>query len=345
MKVSPQTLLWSFPAWFFFGVCNFLIGVSNIIPVDEWAVVGVLWLSCGVMGLAPAEFFRRKHGTVFFQSEQPLLDGPPHAKLSFKVKVITVLGGIFVGFSQLMMKWAFALAPAESGPLCAVISADTLVVSTFCHFVYRERMNTKQGASIVVIVLGLGVMALSSQSGGSEGSFATSLLSLLMSVFGMLSFAFCVLAIRIGCMENLAAWSGFAVRMLTVGGFGVTVFVYSACTAGWPTGAKAVEWLYPVGAGVAQAAGVFCVNMALKQPNTGIANAIFGCNSVLVLVLNIFVFHLLPNVSNSIGMALVVAGVAAISLVQDDDPTGKSCVQWSPVAHLASPVPAFRVDG
>lgn len=321
MKVERGTLIWAFQAHFFFGLCNFLIGYSNSIDANPWAVVGVLWFTSGVVGLAPAAHFYQARGGLFFsQLSQDLLEDPsckPPAISTF-VKFVTIAGGLCVGFSQLLMKTAFGILPAEMGPLTAVISSDTLVVSTFCHFVYQELLSYRQAACIVSIVVGLCVMALG--SGGSSGPDGASGLqqaeAYLYALFGMFLFASTVLGMRIGFMAGLAAWSGFVVRMITVLGCGVISFAYAVWSDGVPQ-VPLLAWSAPVVAGLCQAAGVFCVNKALQYPNTGIANAIFASNSVMVLVLNTAVTRLLPSLWSLVGMAIVVASVAGISLLQD----------------------------
>lgn len=318
MKVETGTLIWSFPAHACFGIQNFLIGYTNQLAIDKWATIGALWFVSGLTGLAAALRFVPQQRSLFF-SEPLLPDTEKVGPITAKVKLVTILGGFCVGFSQLMMKAAFGRAPSLSGPLCAVISSDVIIVSTFCHFVYHELMNLKQVAAVLSIVTGLCIMAVcsaGSSSAGGDESQETPIVAFGLSLLGMVSFACAVLAIRVGCLSNLAAWSGFVVRMLVLLLIGSLAFGYSVLTAGWPV-ADLKEWGAPALAGLMQAGGVLCVNKALQFPNTGIANAIFASNSVDVLLLNLLVFGLVPDMGSLAGMCIVVVAVAGISLMED----------------------------
>jgi len=72
---------------------------------------------------------------------------------------------------------------------------------------------------------------------------------------------------------------------------------------------------------------VICVNNALEHASTGVSNAIFACNSVLVLVLNAVVCGLVPNASNLLGMFIVICGVAVISSEEPDDGSSGSILE------------------
>jgi len=246
---------------------------------------------------------------------------------------VTILGGLCVGFSQLMMKESFGLAPSMSGPLCAVISSDVIIVSTFCHFVYSELMNWKQVTAVMSIVTGLGIMAVSSGSHSGIGpAAADSILAFALAVLGMIFFANAVLSVRVGCLGNLAAWSGFVVRMLVMLVIGAAALTHSVMKVGWPnTGLGALA--APAAAGVLQAGGVLCVNKALQYPNTGIANAIFASNSLDVLVLNFVVFGLVPSGGSLVGMSVVVAAVVGISILEGTEPEPS----LETPKHVASP--------
>lgn len=329
MKVARETLLWSFPAHALFGICNFLIGASNSLPIDNWAVIGYMWMGSGFIGLLVGLYFYRREGAFFFT--EPLLGDdkfetfrPPIA-ITAKVKLVTIFGGLCVGISQLLMKQAFALAPRDAGPLTAVISSDVLIVSVFCHFVYRELLSAKQGSLVLAILVGLVLMELLPSGGAASeadvagestpGEQLAEFAAFGISVAGMVSFAAAVLAIRVGFAGGLAAWSGFVVRMLTLLAIGIIAFGYSVLTNGWPSAAL-IAWVGPTGAAVSQCGGVLCVNKALQYPNTGIANAIFASNSVTVLLLNAVFFGLVPGAGGLIGMLVVVGSVAGISLVE-----------------------------
>lgn len=315
MKVEAGTLLWSFPAHACFGICNFLVECLNQLAIDEWATLGALWFVSGLTGLAAALHFVPQHGSMFF-SEALLPDMEKAEPITAKVKVVTILGGFCIGLSQFLLKLAFEQAPSLAGPLCAVTSSEVILVSAYCHFVYHELLNLMQAAAMLAILTGLCIVAVCSSTASGEESQEEPLVAFGLSLLAMVSFACAALAIRIGCMGNLAAWSGFVVRMLVFLLIGSVAFAYSVLTAGWPA-ADLTDWGAPALAGLVQAAGVFCANKAMQFPNTGIANAIFTSNSVDVLLLNWLVFRLVPDTGSLAGMCIVVIATAGIALIQE----------------------------
>jgi drug/metabolite transporter (DMT)-like permease len=323
MKVERGTVLWSLPAHVCFGLQNFLIGYTNTLDVDDWAVVGALWFSAGFLGLVASVYFYRQVGMFFFSDDSlldaSLLGDDEPFMITPWVKVVTCVGGAAVGFSQLMMKMSFAMDPPETGPLCAVISSDVVIISTVCHFVYKEYMNRAQAGAILVIVSGLAIMGKASQASTSDGgSVGDAVIAFGIAILGMVGFACAVLSIRVGCLGRLAAWSGFVVRMLVLLVIGAMAFAYSVFTVGWPT-LPWNMWLVPIFGGLCQAGGVLCINMALQYPNTGVANAIFASNSVFVLILQAIVFGEFPSTIKLVGMCCVVLGVSSMSLLEDRD--------------------------
>lgn len=315
MRVERKMLLWAFPAHVCFGLQNFLIGYSNQLTSKEnnWAVIGILWFVSGVVGLAATFVFYATRGEVFFAESSGT-----GQSISCFIKLATISGGLFVGLAQLMMKFSFALAPEETGPLCAVLCSDVVIVSTYCHFFCKELMNSQQKLGVMAVVTGQMIIAnFSAKSSATVVSRPDqTLLAYGLAVLGMLSFAACVLAIRIGAIGGLAAWSGFDVRMLVLLVLGSFAFTYSCMTVGWPYMSSGA-WMCPIVAGLAQAIGVFCLNKALQFPSTGVAIAICASNSVMVLILNVVICGLVPNTPSLIGMGIVVSAVAGMSLIKE----------------------------
>ncbi|EER16615.1 hypothetical protein Pmar_PMAR018153 [Perkinsus marinus ATCC 50983] len=238
VKVSPYCVGWSVISNVTFGLTNFLISYTNVGGIDPWAVIGWIWFTSGLIGVLTGIYFWFKIGRVFFTAEylehalgkiqsRPnsdpevgqseyvyLCDGEkiypqPHLKeISLRAKLLTLVGGMCVGLSQLMMKWAFATDPAASGPLTAVISSDILVIGVYCHFVYNEKLTWSQAVAILVVLGGLVVMGASFDSG-----VGGSALGFLYAILGMLSFAASIVCIRSSCIDGIDAWSGFIGRM------------------------------------------------------------------------------------------------------------------------------------
>jgi drug/metabolite transporter (DMT)-like permease len=249
---------------------------------------------------------------------------------------ITLAGGLANGFSQYMMKESFQLDPADSGPLCAVFTSDVLLVSVFCHYVYHERLSMTQVAAILAIVGGLCVMVAEEYDVEPSSEFDP-LRAYIYAIFGMVGFAAAIISIREGCRNGLDAWSGFNARMLVLLGLGIFAVAKSVSVHGWPE-ATLMDLAPAVAAGFLQAAAVVCVNKALEFASTGISNAIFACNSVLVLVLNAVVCGLVPNASNLLGMFIVICGVAVISSEEPDDGAGLLELSAKPGVELRTPL-------
>ncbi|EER16007.1 conserved hypothetical protein [Perkinsus marinus ATCC 50983] len=326
VTVSPKCVAWSFLAQITFGIVNFLISYTNVPGVDPWAVIGWIWLTSGLIGLLVGIYFWWNIGAMFFTDEQlkaaetyRQLDDqllpqelPPN-RLTLGAKILTIIGGMCVGWSQLMMKWAFATDPKSTGPLTAVISSDIIVVGVFCHFVYKERLSAMQVLAICIVLSGLVVMA--AFDGGSSGKF----MGFIYAILGMLTFAASLLCIRQSCRDGMAAWSGFIGRMGVMFFMGLiallyTVFTHSFFPEDWSLWAQMYIW--PQVAGISQAIGVLALNYALMYPSTGPVNVIVASNSIIVLALNFFLLGLIPTTSKLVGMVIVICGVSLIILWQ-----------------------------
>lgn len=345
MKVERGAILWAIPCHLFFGICNFLISLTNKDPVDSWAVTGVLWTATGSIGIPMFIYHYRRKGALFYvEDEDQVKDKNPTGTTSCKVMAITIIGGFCVGFSQLMMKLAFGLAPSSVGPLTAVISSDVIVVSIFCHFVYRELLNRKQAIAVMFIVAGLATMGLGGSGEADNTSVDVIAAEHMVPAFGfglcgMASFAAAILSIRVGCGEYLSPWSGFTVRMLVNAVMGVLAFVYSLCTAGMPS-FVGYWWIWAILAGLSQAPGVLCLNNALTYGNTGVTNAIAASNSVTVLILNMVICQLFPSILSLVGMFFVVFAVTGMSLLDgggEEDAVDKPTPRPSLTAIHMSP--------
>ncbi|KAF4664120.1 hypothetical protein FOL47_005285 [Perkinsus chesapeaki] len=326
VQITPQCVAWSFLAQITFGIVNFLISYTNVPGVEPWAVIGWIWLTSGVIGIVVGIYFWWHIGAFFFTDEQlkaaetyKKLDDQllpqelPPSRLTFGAKLLTIIGGMCVGWSQLMMKWAFATDPKSTGPLTAVISSDIIVVGIFCDLVYKEKLSKMQIFAICIVLSGLVVMA--AFDGGSSGK----LMGFVYAILGMLTFAASLLCIRQSCRDGMAAWSGFIGRMGVMFFMGLIALIYTACTHTffpenwklWPD-----MYVWPQVAGISQAVGVLALNYALMYPSTGPVNVIVASNSIIVLALNYFILGLIPSTSKLVGMAIVIIGVSLIILWQ-----------------------------
>eukprot|EP00929_Paragymnodinium_shiwhaense_P013805 TRINITY_DN121657_c0_g1_i1.p1 TRINITY_DN121657_c0_g1~~TRINITY_DN121657_c0_g1_i1.p1 ORF type:complete len:365 (-),score=102.72 TRINITY_DN121657_c0_g1_i1:284-1378(-) len=237
--------------------------------------------------------------------------------LKLWVKLITIATGIVHALGEYFMKEAFAAAPSEIGPLSAFVSSEALVVAVFSHFVYNEYMNFRQSLCVTSIAIGLTIIGvgLARSPDLMEEGLSQKMIAFSFATGGMLCFAGVVLGMRMSLRNGVAPWSGVVVRFVVEFIMGTIAIVASFISEGLPEiEVNFMVWMYPIMAGLLQAVGMVFVNKALKFPNTGVANAIYSSNSIVVLILGVLVDHLYPSSLSLIGMGFVVAAVAGISL-------------------------------
>ncbi|EOD10316.1 hypothetical protein EMIHUDRAFT_248471 [Emiliania huxleyi CCMP1516] len=240
---------WSSGACALFGLQNYLIGATNSMPKDDFCrTVGLLWLSTGTCGVAL--LLRRPSRGVFYCDSHE--HGGPPQRIGCIPKLATLSGGLALATAALFMKLSFAADPDAQGPLCSVVCADVILVSLLCHFFYDERLSRAQWLSVAAVFAG-----------------------------AMVSFGASVFSVRIASAGNLAASSGFIARALVMGKAAVPLLL----RASWD-GADRISIGLPLICGLLQAGGVYAINQALSVgPYTSMSIAIFGSNSIVVLLL------------------------------------------------------------
>lgn len=320
---------WSAAACVLFGVQNYVIGFTNSLPDDDFArTVGLLWLATGVCGLALLS--RRPSLGIFFTDadesrfspslSQGLLFEDEAPSLTWTTKAVTVAGGLAIGGAQLFMKASFAQDPIAQGPLSSVVCADVILVSVVCHFAYDERLSLIQWLAVALVFGGLIVMA-----GLFDDSAAVSALGFGYALLAMVCFGLSVLSVRVAAVGGLSASSGFIARTICMGCAGLVMLLF----ADWQW--SAIESIaLPLFCGMLQAAGVYTINAALAVgPYTSISIAIFGSNSLVVLLLAAAVDGHIPPPSALAGMALTAAGCISVSLAASDAPDTDSNTEGS----------------
>eukprot|EP00929_Paragymnodinium_shiwhaense_P042338 TRINITY_DN21924_c0_g1_i1.p1 TRINITY_DN21924_c0_g1~~TRINITY_DN21924_c0_g1_i1.p1 ORF type:complete len:408 (-),score=34.83 TRINITY_DN21924_c0_g1_i1:443-1588(-) len=233
------------------------------------------------------------------------------------VKLVVISTGVLHALGEYFMKEAFAAAPSEIGPLSAFVSSEALVVAVCSHFVYREYMNFRQCLCLMGIAIGLSIIGVGSahSEGLVDADLTQKLRAFSFATAGMLSFAGAVLGMRTSCRQGVALWSGVVVRFVVEFLMGIAAIVASFINHGLPDiEVEAMVWMCPILAGLLQAVGMVFANKALTYPNTGIANAIYSSNSIVVLLLGVLVDNLYPSPTSLLGMGFVVAAVTGISL-------------------------------
>ena len=314
-------IAWSLSACLLFGVQNYIIGYTNSLPGDDfYRTIGLLWLTTGACGLALLAT-RPKLGVFFTDADESQFDAslsqsllktdlaaPP---LMYSSKLVTVAGGLAIGGAQLFMKLSFAEDPVAQGPLSSVVCADVILVSVLCHFFYAEHLNLVQWCSVATVFVGLVIMA-----GLFDDSGAVNALGFAYAIAAMLCFGASVFSVRVAAVGGLSASSGFIARTLISGLAGCVLLLGAA----WEDfGVANIVW--PLICGLLQAAGVYTINKALSVgPFTSISIAIFGSNSLVVLLLAAALEGHVPSPTALVGMALTAAGCVSVSLAARGKP-------------------------
>mmetsp|Transcript_39661 Transcript_39661/g.132219 ORF Transcript_39661/g.132219 Transcript_39661/m.132219 type:complete len:351 (+) Transcript_39661:25-1077(+) len=308
----PVAILWSSIACFLFGVQNYAIAYTNSLPGDDFCrTVGLLWFFTGVCGLGALA--RHPLHRIFFSEAEAKpglaesLIAPEAGPVTLLSKTATLGGGLAIGMAQLFMKLSFGADPDAEGPLASVICADVILVSVLCHFVYHEYLNAAQWGSVALVFAGLITMAGVFDGGGGT---SVSPVAFSLAFAAMISFGASIFSVRVAAVGGIAASSGFIARTLILGAFSVPLLI----AARWDS-SSVLGVLIPSSCGFMQAAGVYSINEALSVgPYTSISIAIFGSNSLVVLLLAAIVEGHVPALSALVGMALTASGCVIISL-------------------------------
>lgn len=317
-------LVWSFNAFLFFGLANYLIGYTNETGADFYAACGLVFIGSAFYSTLQLPAMLRKHGSIFFLPpasplEEPLVGAA--LTIPWWAKFWTLFGGVAVGSAQVFMKLAMNSDPVDSGPLCSVVSSDVLFVAVFCHFVWGEKLSLPQSIAVLGVFVGTTLMATGdSKVHGATIPQGDVLTGIFWAACACVGFGSSVICIRASYMGNLDGTSSFTARVLAIGVCGLVFLAISFATGGFertmlPLSERAWVWAICIVAGIFQAWGVYGVNKALAYPITGVCIAIFGSFSIVVLVCKAIELQTLPNHQKLFGMAVSIASCASVSLL------------------------------
>ena len=288
----------------FFGLTNFFLGTisekSFGDPSASAKAAMVLWLGCGLLGLAGAACLALS-GRGF--------SGLP-GKNSF---LMPAAAGIALAMGMLLLKTSLAANPLAKGPIVAVTSSNSLVVALLAWVFVKERLSLGQWAGFLVIVAGIVLISLG--GGGRAHLGAVGLAAAAMLLFGVTNFLLKLAGER-GCDSVAAA----VVLWLAVGACGML-----AATRHWlvrsefPRQARPeLTWLALL-AGIFLALGMLAIKKAVTLGQAGPASAVSGSNAILVSLLDLVVLgHWLPFLKLA-GMLVAVAGIVALALAPPQD--------------------------
>ncbi len=294
-------LAWSLAAMTCFGATNFLLGYiaekSAGDPAASVKAAMVLWLGCGLLGIA---------GAAHFICSGRGFSGLPRPRFL----LFPVAAGVFLALAMLMLKASLAADPLAKGPIVAVASANSLVVALLAWAFIREKLVSWQWAGILTVVAGIVLISL---DGGGRARFgALGLAIAAMLLFGITNFLLKLAGVRGGDSLTVAV-----VLWLAVGACGLlAVAWHGSFGAGFPAlGSPALTWLALL-AGIFLALGMLAIKRGVTLGPAGPAAAVSGSNAILVSLLDLGILgHWLPPMKMA-GMMTAIAGIAALALAR-----------------------------
>lgn len=299
-------LAWALASLLGFGITNFILGyISERSAADPGASMRaavVLWLGCGLLGVAGAAWFKlTRRGFSGMPGRRPFL--------------LPVVAGITLALGMLLLKSSLAANPLAKGPIVAVTSSHSLVVALLAWAFIRERLSPGQWAGLALIVAGIVLVSLGGGGRAQLGAVALALLAMLL--FGATNFLLKLVGKRGSDSITTAV-----VLWLAVGACGV-----AASGGHWLARGEFPVPAHPALTGLALLAGAFLalgmlgIKKAVTLGQAGPAAAVSGSNSLLVAALDFAVLgHWLPLLKIA-GMLTAVAGIIAVALAR---PPGKA---------------------
>ena len=284
-----------------FGATNFLLGfVAEKSAADPGASVKaamVLWLGCGLLGVAGAVLLKAT-GRGFSGMPDRRSYGAPFA------------AGVALALGMLLLKSSLAANPLAKGPMVAVTSSNSLVVALLAWAFIRERLSSGQWAGLAVIAAGIALVSLSSGGRAQLGALALAVAAMLL--FGVTNFLL-KLAGRSGCDSLTAA----VVLWLAVGACGVMAVAGRWLgQARFPALAAPLFTLLAFLAGATLALGMLGIKKAVTLGQAGPASAVSGSNALLVSLLDLAVLGHWLSWLKLAGMLTAVAGIVVLALAR-----------------------------
>ncbi len=300
-KPSCAWLAWALASMAFFGATNFILGYvaerSSGDPATSVKAAMVLWLGCGLLGIA---------GVAYFTLTGRGFSGLPRERPLF----LPVAAGVSLALGMLLLKASLAANPLAKGPIVAVTSANSLVVALLAWAIIREKLAPGQWAGILTVVAGIVLISLG--GGGRAHLGAVGLALAAMLLFGVTNFMLKLAGARGGDSLTVAV-----VLWLAVGACGVLAVAWRGLAgSGSPALARpALTWLALL-AGALLALGMLAIKKAVTLGPAGPAAAVSGSNAILVSLLDLGVLgHWLPPLKLA-GMLTAIAGITALALAR-----------------------------
>lgn len=282
-----------------FSVTNFLLGaISELTHGDVQASLSapiVLWIGMGVVGLVTSLRWLAS-GRGFAGLPAPVLGR------------LSAIAGITLAGGMLALKLGVAADPDGRGPIVAISSANSVIVALLAWRIMRERLTVRQVCGMAVVVAGLVALALGAGSRASLRGVAFGLVA--MGLFGVTNTLVKWIGTRgaDSITATVVLWLGGGA--VGVGGLVLTMASGRGLAGLTSFGPIALAFL----AGLALAAGMYCIKRAVTLGPAGPATAIGGANALVVTALDWLIFGRIPSPLKIIGMALALTGIALLAL-------------------------------
>jgi drug/metabolite transporter (DMT)-like permease len=304
-KQSRSWLHFALAALFFFGATNFILGfISEKNAGNPDASINaamILWLGAGILGLA---------GACCLKISGRGFSGLPRENHF----VLPVIAGVTLALGMLLLKISLAANPLAKGPIVAITSSNSLVVTLLAWGFLREKLSPGQWAGFFITVAGIIVLSLSGKAVGQYGAVFYAVIAMIL--FGLTNFI-----LKLAGEQGSDSVTAAVVLWLSVGACGLLAFAWR-----WLEKSHFPDLQTPFLDGLALLAGIFLalgmlgIKKAVTLGQAGPASAVSGSNAVLVSLLDYGLLgHWLPSLKLA-GMLVVISGIVALALAK---PVGK----------------------
>ena len=292
-------ILFAAATFILFGLTNFILGyigeASGNNSDTSISSIMLLWTGMGILGVI-----------VLFS---PVITFGK-VKESFKKKTAPtgMLAGITLALGMFTLKTGFISDPGSKGPIVAIASANAMFVAFAAWIFLREKLSRKQLLGMVIILSGISLIALGSNSSASFRGIAFGISTLIL--FGTTNYLLKYAGHKGGdpLVITTLLW-------ISAGCFGITSLAVSILSG---RGLKGLDDPLLISlslmTGLILGLGMLTLKISLKRGPAGPAIAISGSNAVLVLLLDLLVFGHFPSLIKTTGMIIVLTGIIMISL-------------------------------
>lgn len=302
MSTKPRFPIWvayALGSFLCYGITNSLLGAlvewSHKNPNTPITAPFVLWITMGFVGVVSA---------VLFKTTGRGYKGIPSRKFVW----IAAAAGVTLSAGMLTLKLGLAGDPSTRGPVVAITSGNSMIVALGAFAMLREKLNHRQLLGMVVIIAGIVVMAVGTNSAASTRALLYGIATLVL--FGITNFL-----LKYAGHYGSNSVTAVSILWLSAGVCGVLAIGYCLIRYGRLPGMQEPKLiLWAILAGLSLGLGMLCLKLAVTKGPGGPATAIIGSNAILVTIFNYVVFSSVPPTQKLIGMIVALLGIIALAL-------------------------------